>query len=82
MNVSLTPELESYIAQKLASGHYRSASEVVSDSLRLMLERDAEVQKEKYVLNLAIAAGLEDVSKGRIITSEQAKECFYKRYKE
>lgn len=37
-NVSLTPELQQLISQKIASGHYRTASEVVRAALRLFLE--------------------------------------------
>ena len=33
-NVSLTPELQKLIAEKVATGHYRSASEVVRAALR------------------------------------------------
>jgi antitoxin ParD1/3/4 len=39
LNVSLTPELTAYIGDRVASGRYRSASEVVRASLRL-LQRD------------------------------------------
>jgi len=39
LNVSLTPELTAYIAGQVASGRYRSASEVVRAGLRL-LQRD------------------------------------------
>jgi antitoxin ParD1/3/4 len=39
INVSLTPVLEPYVAKRLASGRYRSASEVVRATLRL-LEKD------------------------------------------
>ena len=39
LNVSLTPELTAYIADRVASGRYRSASEVVRAGLRL-LQRD------------------------------------------
>ena len=40
MNISLTPQLEEMIRQKVASGLYNSASEVVRDALRLMDEKD------------------------------------------
>ena len=40
MNVSLTPELESAVREKVASGLYNNASEVMRDALRLMLKRD------------------------------------------
>jgi antitoxin ParD1/3/4 len=40
VNVSLTTELEKIVAEKVASGHYASASEVVREALRLLYERD------------------------------------------
>lgn len=40
MNVNLTPQLEEMIRQKVASGLYTSASEVVREALRLMEEQD------------------------------------------
>ena len=36
MNVSITPEPERLVLQKVASGGYRSASEVVRAALRLL----------------------------------------------
>ena len=40
MNVSLTPKLEAFVRRKVASGLYNNASEVVRESLRLLIERD------------------------------------------
>jgi antitoxin ParD1/3/4 len=40
MNVNLTPQLENLVRQKVASGLYGSASEVVREALRLMEEQD------------------------------------------
>lgn len=40
MNISLTPELEELINQKVATGMYHSASEVVREGLRLLKEQD------------------------------------------
>ncbi|MBF0477807.1 MAG: type II toxin-antitoxin system ParD family antitoxin, partial [Deltaproteobacteria bacterium] len=40
MNVNLTPQLEDMVRQKVASGLYNSASEVVREALRLMAEKD------------------------------------------
>ena len=40
MNVSLTPELEKLVQDKVASGLYQTASEVVREGLRLLKERD------------------------------------------
>jgi antitoxin ParD1/3/4 len=41
VNVSLTPELEKYISEKVASGLYHSASEVMREGLRLLKDQDA-----------------------------------------
>lgn len=40
MNVNLTPQLESLVKQKVSSGLYNSASEVVREALRLMEAQD------------------------------------------
>lgn len=40
MNINLTPHLEEMVRQKVDSGLYSSASEVVREALRLMDEKD------------------------------------------
>lgn len=40
LNVNLTPQLEDMVRQKVTSGLYTSASEVVREALRLMEEQD------------------------------------------
>ena len=40
MNVSLTPELEKFVDDKVESGLYNNASEVVRESLRLLKEHE------------------------------------------
>jgi antitoxin ParD1/3/4 len=66
MNVSLTPELERLVQDKVQTGRYNSASEVVREALRLMEERDqvkAEIRKK-------IADGVESIKAGRVIDGE------------
>ena len=48
-NVSLTPEIEVFIDDRVASGRFRSASEVVGTALRLLEdeERPREIQPGK-----------------------------------
>jgi antitoxin ParD1/3/4 len=46
MNISLTPHLEEMIREKIASGSYNSASEVVREALRL-LEQEDEIRAIK-----------------------------------
>lgn len=40
MNISLTPHLEDMIREKIASGSYTSASEIVREALRLLEQAD------------------------------------------
>ena len=40
MNVSLTPELEAFVAAKLKTGRYTSASEIIREALRLLEEHE------------------------------------------
>jgi len=40
INVNLTPQLEEMVRQKVKSGMYTSASEVVREALRLMQEKE------------------------------------------
>lgn len=40
ININLTPQLEEMVRQKVNSGLYTSASEVVREALRLMDEKD------------------------------------------
>lgn len=41
MNVNLTPQLEELVREKVESGMYTSASEVVREALRLLQEQDS-----------------------------------------
>ena len=63
MNIRLTPQLEAMVREKVASGLYNDASEVVCEALRLMAERD---RRER--LKAAIAIGDEQFARGEFTT--------------
>lgn len=71
MNVSLTPELENLVQQKVQSGLYTSASEVVREALRLLNDRDTIQQQRIAKLKREIALGLDDLTQGRTVPGEQ-----------
>lgn len=66
MNVNLTPELEHLVGQKVASGLYNSASEVVREALRLMKEQDELKRIRVDELRGDIRHGLEASAEGRV----------------
>ncbi len=75
MNVSLTAQLESYVQQKVASGMYNSASEVMREALRLMAEKDAMQAVKLESLRNDIHQGLAalDAGEGRVFDIEAIK---------
>lgn len=72
MNVSLSPEMESWIHAKVSSGLYQSASEVVRESLRLLLERESLRQERIDELRREVAVGLSQLEAGRSRPFERA----------
>ena len=71
MNVSLTDELEALVNEKVESGRYRSASEVVREGLRLLEERDQLKALQQEALRERIRAGVEQAESGELIDGEQ-----------
>ncbi|MBM3748412.1 MAG: type II toxin-antitoxin system ParD family antitoxin [Acidobacteria bacterium] len=61
MNVSLTPELERLVSQKVSSGMYQTASEVVREALRLLSERD---QRKLAELRQDLQRAVDQVERG------------------
>ena len=58
LNVSLTPELDQFVQDRVASGRYQTASEVVREGLRLLevLERDRQERFNALKTRLEAAA--------------------------
>lgn len=62
MNVSITPELEQFVQNKVQSGMYNSASELIREALRLLAERDLLQQKRIAAMDAFIQAGFDSVN--------------------
>jgi antitoxin ParD1/3/4 len=59
LNISITPQLEAWIAEQLAAGWYNNASELVRDSLRL-LRAEQQLKAAKLLdLQQAIEEGMQ-----------------------
>lgn len=67
MNVSLTPELERYVQEKVVSGRYHSASEVVREAPRLLEDHEKLRHAKFEALRTEIALGLDELKRGEAI---------------
>ena len=66
MHISLTPELESIIKEKVASGLYNNTSEVVQEALRFMKTNEKLTDQMKLNnLRAKLADGESDLEAGR-----------------
>lgn len=70
MHVSLTPELERIIKEKVESGLYRNASEVIREALRVALK----VESESEWLKREAAIGFAQLEAGETIRVTSRKQ--------
>lgn len=73
MNISLTPELEKMVDDKVKSGRYTSASEVIREALRLFSDYEEARQRGIAELNRKIEEGLAQASQGELISGEESR---------
>lgn len=74
MNVSLTEELEKLVLNKVRSGMYNNASEVIREALRLLKERDDDRQEKLQSLRAEIHKGMKSLDAGQGIPGAKAFE--------
>ena len=74
MTVTLAPEMEQLIAEKVRSGRYPSAEAVVQEAIHLLEERDAEQDIRLAAVRNKLERALADVEAGRLISGEQIWE--------
>jgi antitoxin ParD1/3/4 len=67
MNVSLTPELDRFVAKRVASGRYTSASEVVREGLRLLEQQERLRAAELGAFNKELSARIVLLDRGESI---------------
>ncbi|OQY17913.1 MAG: addiction module antidote protein [Desulfobacteraceae bacterium 4572_35.1] len=65
MHISLTSELEAAIKQKISSGYYNNASEVIRDALRFWEANEELVNyMELEILQKRLAVGADQATQG------------------
>lgn len=64
MNISLTSKLDKWVHKKVESGLYNSASEVVRESLRLLMEKEENRQLLLSELRSELRLGVHQLDAG------------------
>jgi antitoxin ParD1/3/4 len=73
MNVSLTEELERRVEERVRTGLYTSASELVREALRLFFQFEEARSREIDDLNRKIAIGLTQLDAGKGVSGGHAR---------
>ena len=71
MNVSLTPDLTRLIEDRVETGLYTSASEVVREALRLLFQVEQARTKGLEEFSNQLAHGLAQADSGKVISGEE-----------
>ena len=74
MNITLTPELENLINEKIKSSLYNSPSEVVLEGLQLLKQRDELKRRRREELRREVMKGVEQMRNGQYRTYNSAEE--------
>lgn len=66
MNISLKPEQEQFIQEKLRSGKYETIDELIAEAFRLLEERDRYYEKWVEETRQKVAIGIEQADRGQV----------------
>jgi antitoxin ParD1/3/4 len=65
MDIALSPEMEQLVQEKVKSGGYRSAADLVEDALLLLLGEEEVYPAKLAALRREIQKGIDDLDQGR-----------------
>ena len=72
MTVTLTAEQEQFITEQLKDGHYRSAADVVAQSLGMLRAQEEFIRSNVAELREKIAGGMEQIRRGETVDGRTA----------
>ena len=75
-NVNITDELESFVKNLIAGGHFKNVSEVHRAALSLLARREEERDLRIERLRQEIQVGMNDVEAGRYTEHDSAEALF------
>jgi antitoxin ParD1/3/4 len=72
MTVALTAEQGKFIAEQLAGCHYRSAADVITQSLGMLRAQEEFIRSNAAELREKIAVGMEQIRRGGVVDGRTA----------
>jgi len=66
MSITLTPELEKLVEDKVKSGAYRSSDEVLAEALHMLDERQRKIE----ALRADLQIGLDQAERGEVVEGD------------
>lgn len=79
MDVTLTPELARFVKERVASGQFHIAEDVVQEALRLLQEQLGAPQRLE-ALRAAIDEGFASIERGEGIPGDKVFDYLYARH--
>jgi antitoxin ParD1/3/4 len=71
LNVSLTPALDRFVQERVSTGRYQSASEVIRDGLRLLEQQERENKLALKSLKAKVARGAAQAERGEFVDPDE-----------
>jgi len=71
VNISITPELDAFLQERVKSGRYQTTSEVVREALRLLERQERELEQSLSRLKTKLANGAAEAERGALLDGDQ-----------
>ena len=73
MDITLTPQISAWIAEKVAQGMYGSSSEVIAEGIRLLKRQEEQRQSMAQDLRQEILVGVKQLDTGKSLAFDAAQ---------
>ncbi len=73
MNVLLKPELEKFVAEKVKTGQYADASDIVNEALEVLKEQEEFTPEHEAYLRREVRRGIEQLDAGQCAVFDAKK---------
>jgi antitoxin ParD1/3/4 len=74
VNISITPELDTFLESRVASGRYQTTSEVVREALRLLQRQEMERDEAFLQLKAKLQRGADEAERGELSDGDEVFE--------